>query len=132
MDFGLSEEQQLLVETVDRYLAEHCPLDFVREAVDETVFGSVGHEGLLGECLRPYTYVVGQSGTTDSRRPQQDGNEVVRGQSAGLSEPLSASPRQGSFEESSGALEATPGVLHPSSRVERPNVAIPRPLPPRE
>ena len=35
MDFGLTEEQGLLVETVTRYLEEHCPLDKVRVAAEQ-------------------------------------------------------------------------------------------------
>jgi alkylation response protein AidB-like acyl-CoA dehydrogenase len=33
MDFGLSEEQRMLQDTVSRYLTEQCPLERVREAV---------------------------------------------------------------------------------------------------
>ena len=36
MDFGLTEEQGLLVETVTRYLEEHCPLDKVRVAAEQS------------------------------------------------------------------------------------------------
>ena len=31
MDFGLSPEQQMLRDAVDRLLREHCPLDHVRK-----------------------------------------------------------------------------------------------------
>ena len=34
MDFGLSPEQRMLRDAVDRLLREHCPLDHVREVAE--------------------------------------------------------------------------------------------------
>lgn len=43
MDFGLSEDQQLLKSTIARYLTERCPTERVREIMD----GETGHDEAL-------------------------------------------------------------------------------------
>ena len=47
MDFGLSEEQTLLADTVGRYLADTCPTTRVREIME----GDSGHDGGLWRGL---------------------------------------------------------------------------------
>jgi alkylation response protein AidB-like acyl-CoA dehydrogenase len=54
MDFGLSPEQRMLRDAVDRLLREHCPLDHVREvaegghAVSAAVVAALSELGLSG------------------------------------------------------------------------------------
>ena len=54
MDFGLSPEQRMLRDAVDRLLREHCPLDHVREvaeggdAVSAAVVAALAELGLSG------------------------------------------------------------------------------------
>ena len=54
MDFGLSPEQQMLRDAVDRLLREHCPLDHVRKVaaggnnVSAAVVAAMAELGLPG------------------------------------------------------------------------------------
>ena len=43
MDFGLTEEQQLLKDTVRRFLADRCPTERVRQVMES----DTGHDGEL-------------------------------------------------------------------------------------
>lgn len=45
MDFGLSEDQGLFQEALRGYLAEHCPVDRVRRAIDD---GDARHTDIVG------------------------------------------------------------------------------------
>ncbi len=47
MDFGLSEEQELLQETVRGFLAQECPVSKLREVFD----GETGHDASIWSGL---------------------------------------------------------------------------------
>ena len=49
MDFDISEEQQLLLETVRQWIDKECPLTHVREIFD----GESGHDPELSLNRRP-------------------------------------------------------------------------------
>ena len=53
MDFGLSQDQEMLCDAISRTLADTCPLDFVRECAEglsssDNVRSALGEIGIWG------------------------------------------------------------------------------------
>ena len=49
MDFGLSQDQEMLCDAISRTLADTCPLDHVRECAEGSVPFSDNVRSALGE-----------------------------------------------------------------------------------